>query len=966
VKEDKKKERGEVSRRDFLVGAGAVVVGGAIGAGITYPLVAGNGDGEVVTTTKTVSVPTTVTTTVGDGATATVTDTVTTTVGGDGATVTKTVTTTAPGDGVAWPYLEPEETIVSAQASSAFADVKNGRIVRMRPLRVHEKYPDLPKTPWTITARGKTFTAPLKSPLCAYSLAYRKRTDSPNRILYPLKRVDWEPGGDPAKINAQNRGISKFKRISWDEATDIIASELTRVVETYGTSAVLSGSKSWGGWNQKNVSRGLESIRSFLNYYLLSKYGSAPTTFTWHNDPTTSTGGMIGGQFVIGTTYESTSGQLQDIADNTELLLMWANDSLTKTWGFGDGAFPGMINKWFGDELGIKRVAITPYLNRGNGIHNDKWIPIMTAKDPAMMLAIAYTWITENSYDQDYLDTHTVGFDKWKAYVMGDEDGVPKTPEWASPLCGVPEWTIKAVARQWATKVTTWQWGRRGGHQSRGTYGYITTMMQLYLLAMQGWGGPGKHQAGNCGISMPSSSPSPQTGGISDDAIVNAAMVEDLGIRLSGQDKDRGMLPSGYLEQCINDPPVTWYMWNDPFYQRVYPHEGDSEVRMWWGGAMAFTGGETHGFRKQDACRSPKLECIISANMYFEDSQQFCDIVLPIANEQEVDDIDSGSQGSFSVLRLKKKCVEPIGEAKSDPEAIAEVAKKLDFYDEYTAGLTVWDRIRRGYDNSGWADLVSWEEFNEKGYIAQPIDPEWYQTKPRMLAFYEDPEANPLPTPTGKLEIESQSLLENFPDDKERLPVAHWVRGGPAADGWCFDEDPLLSERVTDYPLTMCSPTRDWGLHSHHTDIPWSREIRYMEGWDGYWYSPLKMSPVDAAARGIKYGDIVRFYNERGGVLACARVTEQMMPGNVQIDEAGGGDIIIPGKLCRGGNPNAINPSPAYTGKSMESAYGWLLEVEKVTGAQMQEWRENYPEAFARDYDPGCGPIFTGWVEGGM
>jgi len=96
VKEDNKKERGEVSRRDFLVGAGAVVVGGAIGAGITYPLVKGDG-GEVVTTTKvsTVSVPTTVTTTAGGAG-----QTVTTTVGG-GETVTvgstKTVTTTVDG-----------------------------------------------------------------------------------------------------------------------------------------------------------------------------------------------------------------------------------------------------------------------------------------------------------------------------------------------------------------------------------------------------------------------------------------------------------------------------------------------------------------------------------------------------------------------------------------------------------------------------------------------------------------------------------------------------------------------------------------------------------------------------------------------------------------------------------------------------------------------------------------------------
>jgi trimethylamine-N-oxide reductase (cytochrome c) len=624
-----------------------------------------------------------------------------------------------------------------------------------------------------------------------------------------------------------------------------------------------------------------------------------------------------------------------------------------------------MINRWIG-ELGIKRIFITPYLNRGAGIHNDKWIPVMCATDPAFMLAIAYIWITEETYDKDYIATHTVGFDQWKAYVMGDEDNIPKTPEWASPICGVPEWTIKAVARQWASNTTSYVFGRKGGWLSRGCYGYEANRMGLYLLAMQSLAAPGKHQCSDCGIQIPGPAKPVSTSGLTDISIVSTAMTKDIGIKLTGLDKDRPMLPSGYLHECIFNPPVDWYIWNDPFYERTYPHEGDSEVHMWLGGPMAFTGGETHGFWKEEAVRSPKLECVISNNMYLEDSNMFSDIILPIANEQELDDIDNANE-SFSILRLKKTCVKPIGEAKSDPEAVAEIAKKLDFYEKYTQGSTLSDRIRTCYDNSGWSDLVSWEELNEKGYFCQPINPDWGTVKPLWQGFYQNPKANPLSTPTGLIEFESQSLKENFPDDKERLPVAHYVRGGPAAEGWSYDEDRLLSERANQYPLIAVCPTRDWGLHSHHTDIPWTREIRYIEGWDGYWYSPLKMSPVDASARGIEDGDIVRFYNERGGVLACARVTEQIMPGNIQIDEAGGGDNIIPGELNRGGNPNSINPSPSITGnRDMESAYGWLCEVEKVTGNQMDEWRKNYPEAFARDYDPAYGPIFTGWVEGCM
>ena len=109
---------------------------------------------------------------------------------------------------------------------SGMVDVKNGRIVRIRPTHYDWKYPEL--KPWTLEARGKVWQSSMKSALAPFSLAYKKRAYSPNRIMYPLKRVDWDPGGER---NPQNRGKSKFKRISWDEATDIIVSELKRIVD---------------------------------------------------------------------------------------------------------------------------------------------------------------------------------------------------------------------------------------------------------------------------------------------------------------------------------------------------------------------------------------------------------------------------------------------------------------------------------------------------------------------------------------------------------------------------------------------------------------------------------------------------------------------------------------------------------------------------------------------------------------
>ena len=151
------------------------------------------------------------------------------------------------------PALEPEQTFLEEIWQLAAVDVKNGKIVRRRPW--HDDVTGI--KPFTCTIKGKTWTAPTRSPLAPYALAYRKRVYSPNRILYPLQRVDWEPGGDPAKTNTQNRGASKYKRISWDEATDIIAKEITqtlREIRTIGdhrhpVSAWGKRDGSQGSWN---------------------------------------------------------------------------------------------------------------------------------------------------------------------------------------------------------------------------------------------------------------------------------------------------------------------------------------------------------------------------------------------------------------------------------------------------------------------------------------------------------------------------------------------------------------------------------------------------------------------------------------------------------------------------------------------------------------------------------------------
>ncbi len=159
-----------------------------------------------------------------------------------------------------------------------------------------------------------------------------------------------------------------------------------------------------------------------------------------------------------------------------------------------------------------------------------------------------------------------------------------------------------------------------------------------------------------------------------------------------------------------------------------------------------------------------------------------------------------------------------------------------------------------------------------------------------------------------------------------------------------------------------------WRVHAQCDDIPWTKEAvtGKIKGWDGYWYEPCWMHPSDAEARGIKQGDIVKVYNERGGVLCGALVWERIMPGVISVDHGARADFIIPFNLDRGGAINAIAPD-GLTSKHAagQATSGYLAEVERVSMAQMEEWMTKYPEAFAREYDPASGLRFNSWVEKG-
>ena len=387
-------------------------------------------------------------------------------------------------------FITKEKTVLRALGlrglygggAEGMVDVKNGRIVRIRPFHYDWRVDKDQIRTWTIEKKGKTLKPPLKSLPSPFSLAYKKRVYSPNRIRYPLRRVDWDPKGER---NPQNRGKSRFKRISWDEATTLIAEEITRIHDTYGPYGILMQGDGHGECMTLHTPHGHAGN-------LLERMGG----FTIQvRNPDSWEGWYWGAKHVWGKgsqgMYNPSHNVIKDTTDHAEMVLFWGCDPETTPWGFSGQMASRLCYFW--KDIGIKQIYICPDLNYGAAVHADKWIPVYPNTDAALQLAIAYMWITERTYDKEYVDTHVVGFDKFKEYVLGEEDGVSKSPEWASPKCGVPEWTIKALAREFARRTTSISHYMGGGY-IRGAFSHEPARLEVCLLAMQGLGGPGVHQ----------------------------------------------------------------------------------------------------------------------------------------------------------------------------------------------------------------------------------------------------------------------------------------------------------------------------------------------------------------------------------------------------------------------------------------------------------------------------------------
>jgi trimethylamine-N-oxide reductase (cytochrome c) len=762
-------------------------------------------------------------------------------------------------------------------------EVENGKIVRIRPLLLTDE----DAKSWIIHARGETFTPPRKMTLAPQVLAERQRVYSADRVPCPMIRVDFDPNG---RRNPHNRGRSGYRPATWDEAISLVAGEIARVQSTYGKEAVTAITSSHHNWGLVGYKTG-----GFKRFFNLIGYTAI------FDNPDSWEGFLFGAPHMYGFYWRlgcpEPYDMLEDALQHTDMIVHWANDPDTIRGGYC--AQESAVWRLWMRKLGIKMVYIDPFCNFTAVKDADKWLAPRPGTDAALAEAIAFVWLTEGTYEKEFIAKKSLGFDTWRQHILGESDGQPKTPAWAAELTGIDAATIKALAREWAAKNTMLACGARGGFGGahRTAYGHEWARLMVALASLQGLGKPGNNLWGaqlgapsNCDFFMPGYADlAAHIGGpnIPDHETVNPVQQR---------------LYRNWFPDAIMHPPFSWMgegfcgkSIDQQFIPYTYPAKGCSEVKLFYRYGGSFMGTMTETSDWVRVYQSDKLECVVNQSIWMDPETRMADVILPACTSFERNDIaEFCSTGGYSThgfngnnyraIIYQQKCIEPVGQSKSDYQIFALLAEKLGLGRQFTEGRTEEDWIRRIFDRSDMAKAMDFADFKKRGYYIVPL-PEPYRSTPALRWFYEDrscdtpdpynpkrtdpAHAKELGSYSGKIEFVSESLKANTPYDTERAPMPRYQTS------W----EGHLSALAKKYPLQMISPHPRYGYHTHYDahcswlhEIPEHRVIKE----DGNPYLVARLHPATAAARGIREGDIIKLFNDRGTVLCVAHLTERV------------------------------------------------------------------------------------------
>ncbi|MFH9111614.1 molybdopterin-dependent oxidoreductase [Streptomyces globisporus] len=683
--------------------------------------------------------------------------------------------------------------------------------------------------------------------------------DDNARVLRPAVRKGWLNGLPRAHDTA--RGADSFVEVSWNDALTLVSDELSRVRSQHGDSAVFGGSYGWASAGAFHNAQG--QLHRFLA--LGGGYTDSRNTYS------TAALEVILPHVIGGHpwSYQSRMPMWDEIAENCELVVAFGGLAL-KNSQINPG---GLARHQTQDlqrrcrEAGVRFVNVSPIRSDVAGFLDAEWLPVVPNTDTAAMLGIAHTMLVNGWHDEDFLRRCCTGFDRFASYLLGELDGTPKDAAWAAEITGISRDAIIDLARRLTTQRSLIMVNYA---VQRADHGEQPIWMSLVLAAMAGsmgrpgggWGaGYATMDATGVAPGRPSVATIPAVPNPVPDFIPVARIADTL--LHPGKTID-------YDGQRLTLPELRLVYWcgGNPFHHHQDLHR---LTRAW-----------------------QRPDTVVVHEAWWNTTAKFADIVLPVATGLERDDFAAGFSDPHLVSMPKVR--EPEGESRTDHQIFAALAARLGYEKEFTQSRSeiewvrhLYEQTKAGLGDEAEAALPSFEDFwrsstTELPALAGPF-PGSFE------ALRSDPQRFPLPTPSGRIEIFSKEIDSFGYDDCAGHPT------------WFEPTEWLHADLADRFPLHLISNQPASRLHSQYDNggHSLSSKIRGRE--------PVTLNAADAASRGIENGMIVRVYNDRGSCLAGAVISDDVMPGVVQLSTGAWWDPVQPGlsgTLDRHGNPNVL------------------------------------------------------------
>ncbi|ARU95672.1 molybdopterin-dependent oxidoreductase [Tatumella citrea] len=709
------------------------------------------------------------------------------------------------------------------------------------------------------------------------------------RIRRPAVRLGYLKNGPASR---EGRGKEPFVEVSWEQALDLVAREMQSVKQRHGNEAIYGGSYGWGSAGR------FHHVQSQLHRFLKGFGGYTASTNTY-----SSAAGERILPHIIGplSPLHTLHTHFSVLAEHCEVFVAIGGLPLRNSQVNVGGASDHMLKHWLEtlQANGVKFINVSPVKNDLSAVSNAQWLPVKPGTDTALLLALCQTLISENLHDTAFIASHTVGFEPLRQYLSGETDGVVKSAEWAAPITGLAAEQITGLARTLAghRSMVNISWSLQRSRQ--GEQAYWATVALTALLGQIGTPGGGLAFGYAC------------------TNLAGADRVAFSGPRLpAGENKVNTIIPVARLSDMLLNP------------RGDYQFDGKDcrypDIRMvYWAGGNAFHHHQDLN-RLVDAWRQP--ETVVVHEQYWTAQAKFSDIVLPATTVLERNDIGSGSHDGFMVAM--RQHIPPVGDARDDYAIFCSLAERLNFADVFTEGRNPEQWLKHIYEESrpraelDGINLPQFDDFWELGKLEfdRPASPQIF-----LSAFRADPQQNPLTTPSGKIELFSETV------------AGFGYRECPGYPFWDTQEHDYQQQQAAQWPLHLLSSQPRTRLHSQYDHGSVSRQTK-IQGRE-----PLWMHPEDAAARGISEGSVVRVFNQRGAILAGVHLSDQIRQGVVQISTGAWydpQDPSVPGSLDKHGNPNVLTEDRG----SSRLGQGCSAQSCKV---EIERWQQPVPEITA-------------------